>query len=288
MISFNDTPIEKHIVEKKVVYVKREDLCANKPMPPLSKLRGIYEHLKKYKKGTIIGVCDTRVSKSGAGVACICKELDLKCYHYFPLKKDEETLNENRRMSKESGAVLKPLQASALRFVYMRAKKDVESKGGVMLPHGLPFYETVKETVRVLENIDKKYLTGTIILTTGTGTIMSGIICGLLKRDILPRRIIGISAGMSIKKQRILIDRHTDRFYVENHSLFFMNLMRNSSRGELLKKLELYHSERDYYDGIDFEIPFPAHPNYEGKTWEWLLENINEIEEPILFWNIGS
>jgi len=157
-----------------------------------------------------------------------------------------------------------------------------------MLPHGLPFYETVRETAKVLRDVDKKYLTGTIIMTMGTGTIMSGIICGLLERDIIPKRIVGISAGMSLKKQKSLINKHTERFHTENQHLFFMNLMRNSSRNELLKKLELYHSKRDYYDGIDFEIPFPAHPNYEGKSWEWLLENINDVEEPILFWNIGS
>jgi hypothetical protein len=34
--------------------------------------------------------------------------------------------------------------------------------------------------------------------------------------------------------------------------------------------------------------PFPCHKFYDLKAWEWLMENIDKLRPPILFWNIGS
>jgi hypothetical protein len=34
--------------------------------------------------------------------------------------------------------------------------------------------------------------------------------------------------------------------------------------------------------------PFPCNPYYDLKAWEWLMKNKGQLEEPILFWNIGQ
>jgi excisionase family DNA binding protein len=33
--------------------------------------------------------------------------------------------------------------------------------------------------------------------------------------------------------------------------------------------------------------PFPCHPYYDRKAWEWLIKNQQHISYPVLFWNIG-
>jgi hypothetical protein len=283
MIKFNDTPIESYIVSNKIIYVKREDLCTNYPMPPLAKMRGVYEFLKK--QHNLIGNMDTRVSKSGQGVAVICKDLGLP-YEYFvqQLKGEDIYLRDTVKVAIECGAKIYPMQATRNSIFFSRAKKIVDNKNGILLPVGLPFYETVLEIVRVIKTVSKEYLTGTIIMATGTGTIMSGVLCGLIERLIMPQLVIGISAGWSIEKQKKLINNNTERYSDSKQDMFYYR----NFRSEIIHKLKLYHSKRAYYEHTPVDIPFPAHNTYEGKTWEWLLENINNLPEPILFWNIGS
>ena len=43
-----------------------------------------------------------------------------------------------------------------------------------------------------------------------------------------------------------------------------------------------------YYEDTPIKIPFPAHTNYEGKAYEYLVNNIDKLKQPVLFWNIGS
>ena len=34
--------------------------------------------------------------------------------------------------------------------------------------------------------------------------------------------------------------------------------------------------------------PFPCHPYYDAKAWEWMIDNRKQLESPVLFWNIGA
>ena len=285
LVKFNETPIEPYKINGKTIYVKREDLCADYPMPPLSKMRGVFEHLKT-KKG-LLGCIDTRVSKSGQGIAAICKELGLFCNYYFPQCKDEDILKEKEhiKIAKELGANIFPMKASRLSIVFSRSKRHVESNGGKMLPVGLPFYETVLETAKIIKETDINYLNGTIVLATGTGTILSGIVSGLMLKNIEPKKIVGISAGMSIKKQKKMVITQTNRIINSERNDLMDKLQ---SREKILRIVELYHSHRSYYEHSPVKMPFPFHNVYEGKALEWLENNIQNLEEPILFWNIGS
>ena len=288
-VIFRVTSVESYQLSNKKIYVKREDQCAFEPMPPLSKLRGIYKHLEQYQKGTLIGVCDTRVSKSGAGVAAICNELGLRCNHYFPLKKGEELLNENRKLSESNGATLIPLQAGAIRFVWQHAKKDMESKKGIMLPHGLPFFETVEETARVvMEEIDHNLLNGSIVMATGTATIFAGVVCGLIQSGTIPQRLVGISSGMSKVKQHGNIYRHVAQYWKSRLCGSSNEWEHSKNWATLQKRMELRDPIMDYNDESKIESPFPTHPNYDRKAWEWLSKVTHLLPEPILFWNIGA
>ena len=65
-MKLSNTPIERHYIKGKPVYVKREDLCANKypDAPPFSKIRGLEQELAQLKRKGFqtIGYVETSVS----------------------------------------------------------------------------------------------------------------------------------------------------------------------------------------------------------------------------------
>ena len=271
MLLYN-TPIEEYEVSGIPVYVKREDLCSPPPLPPLEKLRGIELILKRLKAEgiTTVGVIDTRVSKAGWGVAGMCKEYGMNCIVVYPKLKGETNLPFNQEAAKELGAEIYPIRGNYTRINYAVGKKYVESRGGVMLPWGLVCDETVKAVSLEAKNIDKKYYLGSLVLSVGSGTIISGILSGLDNEIPL---VFGISSGVSARNQLIVI-----RKYLHGHKDY----------DKIMRRLTLIEPIMPYEKCPDIIAPFPTHPNYDLKAWHWLTLHVNQLKRPILFWNIGA
>jgi len=269
------TPIEEYRIGSEVVHVKREDLYGQDPMPPLAKLRGIRIVLDNlYKQGVkAVGVLDTRVSKSGQGVAAVIQQEhpDMKLMLGYPVTKTDKRVAPQHKQAEEIGAVLCPQQATRQSIMYYRFKKVVEAEKGVMLPHGLPFIETAKSVAQEASTVPEELLQGSLVLIVGTGTMLAGILMGL---KILPKKIVGISAGKDTMGQFRTINK------IMTEAMPFER--RDTGTLKLLQPIMPY----DVAD--DFPCPFPSHPNYDLKAWRWLNEHIDELPRPILFWNIGS
>lgn len=271
-----DTPIEEYKIGSETIYVKREDLYGQDPMPPLAKLRGIRIVLDNlYKKGVrTVGVLDTRVSKSGWGVAAVRKfeHPDMKLMLGFPFTKQYNTMPPQHIKAQELGAEVIPQQGTRQSIMYYRFKSFVEENNGVMLPHGLPFAETALSVSQQSAVIPKELIQGTIVMIVGTGTILSGVLLGLIEeKDI---NIVGISAGKNPQGQLKNINR------ILNIALPF--------QCKTLGNLKLLNPIMEYDEECTCPCPFPSHPNYDRKAWFWLTEHINELKRPVLFWNIGA
>lgn len=272
-MKFQETPIIRY----GEIDVKREDLCVvqepgDLELPRLAKLRGADRLLRSLKEKGIenIGVFDTRVSKAGWGVAALCNKLGLNCYCYFPLLKGN-LIEKQQGMANAWGAKLKKLKGGRTAILYYRAKKDIEKlPNSYMLPLGLVCVETVQAVAEVAKELPKY---GTIVVCTGTGTILAGIVAGLHEGN-LPKRVIGVSCGMSVKKQLKRI----------------LGLLEQVGYTKIPESFEikLEMSDRDYYEPDNIETPFPSHPYYDKKAWRWLLAHEQSLEKPILFWNIGD
>jgi hypothetical protein len=272
------TPIEEYKVGSETVYVKREDLYGQAPMPPLAKLRGIRIVLDNlYKEGVrTIGVLDTRVSKSGQGVAAVRKyeHPDMRLMLGFPMTKQQYTNNDiplQHSRAYDLGAELYPQQATRQGIMYYRFKRAVEERDGVMLPHGLPFAETARSVAREASTVPEELLQGSLVLIVGTGTILAGILIGL---KVLPKKIVGISAGKAPLRQFQTINR-------------LMNEIMPFQRTDT-SKLKLHFPIMPYDVADRFLCPFPSHPNYDRKAWHWMCACIDSLPKPILFWNIGA
>jgi len=269
-----DTPIEEYYIGDTPIWVKREDMvCSRRDFPPLSKIRGIATLCYKLKmRGySVVGVLDTRVSKAGWGAAAVCRDLKMKCIVGIP-HVDGEVLPISARKAQELGADIIKLKPSRYSIMYARLRRHVESVGGFTLPLGLACEETVLEVRNIVRNMDPKYFEGSLVVCAGTGTILSGIICGLPR---YPQKIISVSSGMATSKQMRTIKR-------------FVAHWAPMKLAYVLRRLEMIPAIRDYYEESPIAVPFPCHPNYDAKAWEWLCSNIHVVPKPILFWNIGA
>lgn len=273
----NHTPVEPYTIGGEKVYVKRDDLfmADRQPdCPPLAKLRGAYPMLERLKAMGYakIAVYDTRVSKAGQGIAFICRELGLQCLVGFPQLKGGEP-SKSQQIAGKLGAELYPLPAGRTAICHAQFAKAAKEQGYYMLPLGLVCRDTVENVAKEaastvaglrLGGIDIK----AIVLSTGTGTIATGVHLGTKDTFI---RVHGVSCGMAPSKQatRAKAIAYPD---VINWDLLF-----------------LHEPAYEYYDELDIsKCPFRTNPWYDMKAWVWLEEHIGELWRHVLFWNIGA
>jgi len=263
----DDTPIEIHRLDGDAIHVKRDDLYGRPPAPPLAKLRGLRLLLKRlYGCGVrLVGCWDTRVSKLGQGLAACCREFPgLRCIVSYPTKKGTQC-PQSLQVASGLGAEIYPVPGSRIRISFARARSYIEGRGGVMLPFGLECEEAVDGVRRAAAKVPRKFLLGgTLVLCCGSGVTLAGLLGGL---PVLPRRIIGVSSGRATSNILACLRRYA---------------------GDVPACLDLQEAETAYSIAASFPCPFPAHPHYDLKAWQFLCENREHLSKPILFWNIGA
>lgn len=277
-LMISGTPWEVYKLKGIPVYVKREDLCCELPGPPYSKMRGLEIFLRKQDRGTPIGVQDAGThSRSGWGTAYICKALGMECYLVYPVYVREGTLEDHAlreyiQNAKDLGANLIPVKAGRATVCYHQGKKIMmERTGGkgVMLPPGLRLPESVEGTAMEVYNYTPdELLCGTWIVAISSGTVMAGVLNGLeaAHQDITFIAYMGNSKNW-FKTYDYMCDIAG---YTPN---------------------DLIHVDEGYaYSDAeeDWSVPFPASVYYEAKAWKWLAGYIQHLEQPIVFWNIGT
>jgi hypothetical protein len=261
------TPIEEYEVAGRRVYVKREDLYGLPPAPPLAKLRGLRVLLRRlYADGVrLTGCWDTRVSKLGQGLAACCREFpDMSCVVSYPTKKGESE-PAHVRAAAELGAEVYPLPGSRISICYARARSYVVRRGGVMLPFGLECSEAVEGVAREARTVPEQLIKGgTVVICCGSGVTLAGLLRGL---PVLPHKLIGVSSGRSLNNIMACVKRYVS---------------------DVPECLELHEAETTYSSTATFPCPFPSHPNYDLKAWQFLAGRAADFKGPILFWNIGA
>ena len=261
------TPIEEYFIGSRRIFVKREDLFGIYPAPPLAKLRGARVVLSKLQRTgvTCVGSWDTRVSKLSQGIAAITSVLGMRSIVCYPKLKGESALPKAVEEARRVGAEIYPTRAGRMSISFSEGRRYVSSQGGVMLPFGLQCDDAVFGVQREAETVpDECYKNGTLVLSTGSGVTLAGILRGFRG---LPSRIIAISAGRSVKMIRSFLLKYIS---------------------SLPSELVLMEAEVPYSDEEERPAPFQSHPNYDRKVWWWLEENVGSLAGPILFWNIGG
>jgi 1-aminocyclopropane-1-carboxylate deaminase/D-cysteine desulfhydrase-like pyridoxal-dependent ACC family enzyme len=268
------TPIEVYELGGRRVLVKREDLCTNPPLPPLAKLRGAWHLLQKLKGDGVkaVGHYDTRVSRAGQGLAILTQALGLE-FHLFTPKPNGLLMPEQIDVARQHGAILHFMRHNFTPINYAVAKRQLEQDGGYMLPFGVSCPEAVVAVAHEAGQID--FPIDILVISVGSATILAGVLYGL---RYLPKRIIGISAGLSNAKQRRNLVR-----------LLYQVCTPLERIAAIVSRLQLLPPIMPYSQADNFPCPFPSSPYYDRKAWHWLAQNIESLPHgQILFWNIGS
>ena len=274
------TPVELYEHQGWNYWVKREDLCCESVgAPPFSKIRGLMKVLERLKDVgyTHVGYTETSISMAGWGVAFGCWKLGMKAVIFDPQYKGDHAgrgvLEYHRKMWRRFNAEIIPIKAGMARVNYNVARKILQQSygdGAEMLPLGLPFQETILATVseavdtRLNSNIDFQ----TVVVNVGSGTIAAGVAIGFADR-----RIYGVMGrtGNFERKQRDICKK--GKFVI---------------RGMTGIDFELIDPGWEYTERCDVEVPFPCHPYYDAKAFDWMITEHYQLKDPVLFWNIGS
>jgi 1-aminocyclopropane-1-carboxylate deaminase/D-cysteine desulfhydrase-like pyridoxal-dependent ACC family enzyme len=263
----SSTPLEQYLLDNGHVWVKRDDLFARWPAPPLGKLRGARALLRElYRDGVrLVGCWDTRISALGQGITICARELPgLKVIVAYPASRGSE-IPDPLRVASQFGAKILPVRAGRITISFADARKRVEASGGVLLPFGLDCIQSVSAIEREAARIpDSAVSGGTVVVSCGSGVTLAGLLRGLGAR---PSRYIGVSCGRSIG----MIQRCLSK-YVEN----------------CLDVVELIPPVHSYSKQLALSCPFPTHPNYDLKAWAFLRENFRSLRAPVFFWNVGA
>ena len=275
------------IIDYDKVWVKREDLCFSPPAPPFSKCRGILSHFKTLKEQGIetVGYVDTTISMAGWGVSWACREVGMKAVIFGPTYKKKpstyETLVQHWRRWEEMGAEIIPIQATRTGvnwYIGRRILKEKYGEKALLLPLGLPFAETIEETEKEFVKTIRSLPTPpkTIVLCIGSGTICSGIWRGMNQLEMRDTKLYGITCHNAILAEE-KIKRIEEKSGVKTNGLFKSPI-----------SFQVILSVYNYTSRPKENAPFPCNPYYDLKAWEWLMQNRSQLEEPILFWNIGQ
>lgn len=276
----DDTPIEVYKVGKKKVHVKREDLCTPSPGPTFSKVRGLLPKLLelKYLGYKNIGYTESSISMAGWGVAWICSMLDLNCIIFDPQyvscgQEHLKVLEYHREKWKELNATVLPVKAGMVRVNYHVCSKTLKEnyEKSIMLPLGLPFSETISATEEIAEEEAELKNYKSVVTCIGSGTICAG----LLKTFSGKSRLYGVMtrSGNVRRKRKVILDK--------------AGMIEEGLLGTKVN-FDIIDPGWEYTKSSQAECPFPCHAYYDLKAWQWLTENIDRLETPILFWNIGS
>jgi 1-aminocyclopropane-1-carboxylate deaminase/D-cysteine desulfhydrase-like pyridoxal-dependent ACC family enzyme len=262
----DETPVEEYDVNGVRVYVKREDLFGIPPSPPLGKLRGLRTVLTElHDRGvSLVGCWDTRVSRLGEGLASGCLQFKgMRAIVSYPTKTGAE-FPPSIAKAQRLGAQVLALRGNHVSICYSQARVRVQALGGHMLPFGLECEHSVTAIAQEASRVPVDLLGGTLVLCCGSGVTLAGLLAGL---QHFPDRIVGISSGRSVLKIRACLTRYLS---------------------SVPKCVEVIPARMPYDQTPNLKCPFPSHPNYDLKAWEFVVANIEKLKPPVLFWNIGA
>ena len=265
------TPIEIH----NNIYFKRDDLYQIMSVNG-GKLRQCYYLIKSIKDqyDGVIGCCSI-YSPQAPITATISKYFGLKCIICYGAT-NQERLNSlpMPKLAKENNAELRIISKSGIhKILYNKAKKIAEKENLFVVDYGFNIidypnimYNAVSNQV---ENIPNEL--DNLVITCGSGITTIGVMLGIKKFNKKVKKMYLVATAPSRKN---LIDK----VMAENDIHIDYEI------------IDLFHQKgfkyekglRQSCDGIVF------HPNYEAKTYDWLIHNLDYKNEKTLMWIVGG
>lgn len=261
------TPIQQIDLAGRDVFVKRDDLYARAPAPPLAKLRGLRLILSQAvaRPEKLIGCFEASQSRIGHGLAAAIREFpSLSCVVAYPFIKNREP-SASVLAAKALGAALIPVPSNIVAICYRQAATQIAQRGGWMIPFGFDCPEAVQAVEAEARTVPGELVRGgTVVVPCGSGITLAGLLRGLEDK---PARIIGVSVGRSVQNIRRCLARYV---------------------ASLPETLEIRPATYLYRKAPKISAPFPCDRHYDLKAWDVVTQELSELPHPILFWNVGG
>jgi len=263
MTSIELTPIELH----NNIWLKRDDLYTLRDANG-GKLRQVQEIIKhnlvaiKEKHNNIVVGSFSINSFYSPILATVCKENDIICEI---VTYNTKKYNRSIMAAKNEGAVMIYANAGYPSVINYVAKQECLVCGGLYFNDYLYSDASLNALMEQVQNIpaDLDYL----VIPVGGAVNCVGILRGIEKCNLKIKKIYGISVGYDI--------------------LDFMKLNAPPAIPIEIIKYNLPYNKkvRDYYIGVDDSEELDA--SYEGKAYDWIIKNLNVIDNKVLLWIVG-
>jgi hypothetical protein len=162
-----------------------------------------------------------------------------------------------------------PLPATKSSVLFYQARRIFYEKypDGYLFPNGLKLEETQQATKQEVALYSPSELfeeSANWVISVSSGTIAKGVARGLEEKGF--RGTLVLHMGFSRSKEE----------------------MEREFRSICRFNIRVIDEGYEYKDCVDFPVPFPCNPYYDRKAWKWLVENVETLTDPIVFWNIGK
>lgn len=275
------TPVEEYRLFNRTVYVKRDDLWNNgKYGGGNAKMRGIEVHLRQMISGGIkhVAVLDSRTSRIGWGVAGLCRDLGLRCTVYYGTRQSERgAVPYFQQKAKEAGAELIEVPASRIYPMYYNARIECQKRDVYLLPMGGQLTESLLSVAGEARSLPLELTTGTIICVVATGTMFAGLLVGIKGTC----RVVGVYIGMTGKELKEGKSKSDPERIIRRRITSLL------PSGFEAIPFDIVLGDREYYAEDNYPCSFPCDKWYDRKAYRWMCEHIDELNDPICFWNIG-
>jgi len=243
------------------VVVRREDKRYEYPLPHHLKMGAleaivIRAKLLKYK---LIGAFCTTHGIWPFGLPHLAAKHGLKSIVVYP-SMNEDKIPDELKVNID-GYELHTIKPNMVTINGAQAKKYIEDQYGYYIPFG------VDEPLAVKQIADQLHLDGigTLIVPCGSGVTLAGALMSIEQNKSHVENIAAVSAGRAAK-----------------------SIIKTVSKYVQIPSNVRWVTRYEYNDIPKIECPWPAHPYYELKAYDWMIDNLFSLYEPIHFMNIGS
>ena len=224
-------------------------------------------------------------SPQSANIAKVAEFHEVKCITCVGGTKPENLDKHHMmRLTKYYGCEIKIVAGHGMSNVIHARMRELAKKNGYMVieqgelleknPSEM-FYATADQVENIPDELDN------LVVSTGVGIQLMGILLGLKKFNKKVKRIHSICVGPTREK-------HMKRY--ENELLKTQDGMVWDKPESLnLNEFTMLSHKSPYGKGHDYMVNGSYIDDiYEGKAYQWMLENVDTANEKTLFWCVGK
>lgn len=253
MPEFPSIPVEKYTIADRKITVMRADKVPQPPLAPYLKMIELKTYMKLLAdRGTkLVAYYAVPESEWVTAIPPLAKSAGMDSL--IGISKTKKMPWYVSQINESNLLLLSP---NMYKVNYSRTKKHVESLGGIIAPMGLECPEVVDGLTAYLD-ANPIRSRDVLVVPTGSGVALSGILNHLRGKG----QVISVCTRPT-KSVQAVVSKYVSYTNVE---YYFRDAHQKAADG-----------------------PFPMHSYWDMNAYQWMLENLPDLQGSIGFMNLGS